>query len=145
MQTGPDDRDQVVTARLRWVLAPIGGLVAWHATLFLGLVAVGVLDSMCPPDEMVSGMCQADWYEPAFDALVAVFSGISAVLVVLVPALIAPTHRLRMAWIAYGVGAAFAIFFALGTSLYPPAAAALLGGATAVAIAHRLWPRNQET
>ena len=135
-----------MTALVRWVLAPIGGLVAWHATLFLGLVAVGVLDSMCPPDKIVSGMCQADWYEPAFDALVAVFAGISAVVVVLVPALIAPTHRLRMAWVAYGVGAAFAICSALGgSSLYPPAAAALLCGAAAVALAHRLWRRKKET
>jgi len=68
-----------------------------------------VLDSFCPPEEMVSGSCQADWYRPAFDALVAAFSGLSAVVVVLAPTLMAPSRRVAVAAVAFGCGAAVAL------------------------------------
>lgn len=129
--------------RLRWVLAVITGFVVWHVVAILGLMAVSVLDSFCPPDQVVSGMCTAPWYDTAFDALVIVFAGLSAVAVVLVPPLVAPTHRWEASLAAYGIGATFAIVFAAGSStLWAPTASALVAGATAILGARALWKRS---
>jgi len=103
------DRDQQATRVLRFTLAPIVAVVGWFVVLFLGLAAVGVLDSFCPPEEMVSGSCQADWYGPAVDALIVAFSGLSAVVVVLAPTLMAPSRKIAVAAVAFGCGAAVAL------------------------------------
>src|SRR5262245_23856301 len=103
---------------LRWLTVPLAGIAVWYVTLLVGFGAVSVLDALCPPQLVVSGLCTASWYEPAFEALLLVCTALVAAGVVLVPALVAPAHRFRVAMIGYGCGATFALYAASGGSMW---------------------------
>lgn len=125
---------------LRWAWVALVGVVVWHLVLILGFAALGVLDDLCPPDQVVSGMCMAEWYDPAVDVLMIVFAGLSAVAVVLVPPLVSPLHRWPTALVMYGLGATFAVVFAAAApKMWAPAASALIAGAASVLVARALW------
>ena len=99
-----------------------------------------MLDALCPRELVVSGACTATWYEPAFYALTVAFSALAAILIVFVPALVAPSHRFGVAILAFACGAAFATYFAaLERSLWGPFVAASVGGSAALWLASTRW------
>jgi hypothetical protein len=124
---------------LRWLTVPLAGVAVWYTTLLLGFGAVSVLDSFCPPELVVSGMCTAPWHEPAVEALVLVFTALVAAGVVLVPAVMAPAHRYRVATIGYGCGAAFALYVASAGSMWRPVLVSAVSGSAALALAAWKW------
>lgn len=119
---------------LRWLLvAP-----SWLVGVTLGLVVAMVLGTLsiqlCPTALLVSGLCMATWY-PAVETLsFCIGAALGAVATVLLPALVAPHFRGRVAIAALGSGAACATWLlaAGGFSLLAPFACALASGAIAV-------------
>src|SRR3989442_8658829 len=124
---------------IRWILVPLSGVATWHAVLVLGILGVDVLDRLCPPDLVVSGMCTARWHAPAVEALILVCTGIVSLGVVLVPATVAPSHRLRVARLAFGFGATFATYFAISAGAWGPFAVAAVAGSAALWLATSHW------
>ncbi len=125
---------------LRWIGVPLSGLAVWYGTLVLGVAAMLVLDALCPPELMVSGACTASWYFPALYGLIMFFSGVVALGIVVVPALIAPAFRFGVAVVAFATGAAFAVYFAAHDwSLWGPFLAAALGGSLGLWAASTRW------
>ena len=140
---GLAERNTAADRVVGWALAAIVGVVAWHLVVILGMFADGLLHDCCPPDQVVSGLCMADWYDPAQDVLVIVFAGLSAVAVVLIPPLVTPSHRWKTALVAYGVGATFALVFAANSAdVWAPAASALIAGAASILVARALWTQR---
>ena len=117
---------------LRWIAAPLVGVLAWYIALVAGIAVASSLDHFCPPDLMVSGMCSAWWHSYAVDVSVVSFAGMAALLVVLSAALVAPSHKLQTAWVAYIVGCLFAVYAVLQTSAFGAFIAALLAGMIAL-------------
>lgn len=128
---------------LRWVAVPLAGVVGWLATLFVGMASIGLLDSLCPPELVVSGACTAPWYDPAFTTLAVAFSFVVAFPIVLAPAATAPTHRFAVAIVAFLCGAAFATYVvAVDYSLWPHFLAAGLGGSISIVLASSRWRQS---
>lgn len=88
-----------------------GAILAWYVALFLGIIAVDIRDSLCPSEYMVSGMCTGIFGKITISALVVFFSGLSALLVVIASALIAPTNKGVVAITALVVGSVVASVF----------------------------------
>jgi hypothetical protein len=122
---------------IRWVAVPISGIAVWYVLLLLGIASVGVLDSLCPAELMISGMCTAPWHAQAFDALVLVYTGLVSAGVILVPAFLAPSHRFYVALAAYAVGACFAIYVATVGSMWAPFVMSAVSGSVALWLSQR--------
>ena len=127
---------------IRWVLVPFAAVAVWFATWTLGFAGMGLLDSVCPQDLVISDHCTADWYSPAILGLMLVCTSIVAFGVVFVPALVAPAHRFRVALVAFACGAAFAIYMASSGELWHAFVVSAISGSAALwVIAPRFRPR----
>ena len=115
---------------LRWILLVPVTYASWLAIVFLTMVAVSSTEkALCPADQFISGVCGDASVRVIADRLLLFGAALSAVTVVAVSAAIAPSHRVIVAWIAYGIGAAIALRFA---AFVPESIAALVGGLLAV-------------
>lgn len=125
---------------VRWILVAPAAIAGWVFALFVGLLVLGFVDSLCPPEEVVSGLCGASWYPFASRAVVCFGAGLSALLVVGLAAWVAPSHREAVSWVCFGLGAAVAILFAGAAPglLSAELVSALGGGLLGVAAAHYL-------
>ena len=119
---------------LRWLALIPACVAAWWLALLVGLCIRSVVNSFCPPELVVSGFCEASWYPAAEDAVICFGVALSAFLVVLTAALVAPTHRVLASKAALVSGSAVAIYFAIGTGAYFALAAAVLAGVLALVV-----------
>jgi hypothetical protein len=116
-----------VTA-LRWILVPVTAFSVWAALLLTGLMGVDVLDSLCPPDLMISGLCTAWWHRPAITGLEMICAGLAAAGFVALPARVAPAHRVNVALVCFVLGALFTVELASSGQMWAPSAVAALVG-----------------
>ncbi len=119
----------------RWLALIPACVAAWWLALFIGLYVRSLIVGFCPPELVdVSGFCEASWYPAAEDAVICFGVALSAFLVVLTAALVAPTHRVLASKAALAIGTVVAIYFAVGTGAYFALAAAVLAGIFAVLV-----------
>ncbi|HEY7189757.1 MAG TPA: hypothetical protein VH436_24540 [Vicinamibacterales bacterium] len=116
----------------RWLLVPVSAVVMWGGVRVLGLEAVHLLDAICPPKLVESGACIAPWHEPSLEALIVIGAGLAAFGIVTVGALIAPSHKLRVAAALFACGAVFAMYIVRAAGLYSPFFTAAGGGSVAL-------------
>ena len=116
---------------IRWMLVPLSAVVVWGGVLLLGLEGVHLLDAVCPPKLVESGACIAPWHEPAVEALIVIGAGLAAFGIVAVGALVAPTHKLRVAAVLFACGAVFAMYV-VRAQLFGPFLTAAAGGSAAL-------------
>jgi hypothetical protein len=122
---------------LRWILLPLVCIAAWFVALFVGIIAHSVAESFCPANRMVSGMCVAPWFETLDAWLIRFFSAFAAALIISSVYFVAPAARHLVAWIVFAVGAAYALWIAVGTSAWGEFMAAGIGGLAAVLLLTR--------
>lgn len=113
---------------VRWLLVPVTAFGVWGGTLLLGIAASSLLDSFCPPDLMVSGICTASWHRPAMAALEMMCAAIAAVGFIALPAAVAPAYRVRVGVVCFVVGGVLTIELAIAGALWAPAAVAAIAG-----------------
>ena len=96
---------------IRWLLLVPSVVAAWYFAVFASIVLREVVVGRCfgsdaPPPEY----CQASWFPREFlgDALLFFGVGLSAVVVVVVAAVVAPSHKRHVAWAALVAGAILA-------------------------------------
>ena len=114
---------------VRWLLVIPFAFIGWYAALFIGMILYSIADSFCPPELMISGSCQASWHEPLIDGLIIFGASLSAVLVILFSAIVAPYKRELVAKTIYIGGVIFAIYAAYETSAWSAFIGAVLSGA----------------
>lgn len=117
---------------VRWLSIAPCAVLAWYATLFAGLAMLFGIQALCPYNDSTSGSCGASWYAYAEWLVMKASVAASAFVVVMTAAVVAPTHRLPVAWLAYVAGAAVATYFVTQTSALGEYIAALLAGLLAV-------------
>lgn len=115
---------------IRWFLAIPGAVAGWYIGVIVALGIRQLGERLCPVEYIVSGLCHAPWSSFVTDFALVVGSLMCGSLVVLLPALIAPSHHHRVAQLAYAAGLAFAAYWLLHGFWLPVAAAALAGGVT---------------
>ena len=119
---------------VRWIVVPLTAFAVWVGTLVVGISGVTVLDSLCPPELMVSGLCTASWHPPALAALEMFCAGIAAIGFVVLPAKVAPAHRARVAVVCFVVGGVLTSGLAVAAALWWPSAVAAIAGIIALRI-----------
>jgi hypothetical protein len=120
----------------RWIAIIPVAVVAWYGCFFVGVMTLFQAGQLCPPDEMVSGLCGAWWYGPLESTIEAAFVALSAIGVVCSSALMAPQHKVRVAWTAYVVGSVVAAWFMASTGALLDFVAAEVVGLAAAVLVH---------
>ena len=128
----------------RWLLVPVAACGIWSVALRSGLAAVGVLDALCPAEEMISGFCTAPWHATSVDVLIVASAAATAFGIVVVCGFLAPANKFTVALIAFLCGAVFAAFAASEGTMWGPFIAAALGGSAGLVVAASRW-RNRVT
>jgi hypothetical protein len=124
---------------IRWLLVLPAAYLAWGVALLFGMLLHGAAQSLCPDDQMVSGMCTAPW-SPQVDRIVTCLgAGTAAALILISSTLMAPSHRLTVAWVTLGIG----VFSATGFALLIGAWLELISAITAGVLA--LWWLRRQT
>ena len=100
---------------LRWICVIPAAYLGYYLALIGGMAALALAESFCPPEMLVSGMCTAEYMRSAEKVLFLLFPGIAAVLVVLLPALVAPARKFAVACVFLAVGSVIATV--MGVSL----------------------------
>jgi len=96
---------------LRWLLLVPSAFIGWYVGLIVALVIHRAHKAICPAHYLVSGMCHAPWTPLVQNSAIIIGSILAGALVVLLPAVLAPSHRMRVAWIAYGLGFLYSMYF----------------------------------
>ncbi len=97
---------------LRWLCVIPASYLGYYLALVGGIAALVVAEIFCPAEAVVSEMCTADYMRPVENTLFIVFPGIAAILVVLLPTLMAPAKKVVVASLFFVVGSAAAIYMA---------------------------------
>ena len=95
---------------LRWLCVIPASYLGYYLALVGGIAALVLAESLCPAEAVVSDMCTADYMGPVEKTLFIVFPGLAAVLVVLLPALMAPAKKVAVAGLFFVLGSAAAIY-----------------------------------
>lgn len=123
---------------LRWMAIFPGIYVSWHLSLIVGMALLAIAEAFCPEDQMVSGLCVAPWFFWVEDAIFLFCAALAAALVVASAALIAPAHRVRVAWVTFIGGCLVAGYLGWSTGAFKELAAAVASGlVTTLVIARR--------
>jgi hypothetical protein len=96
---------------LRWLLLVPSAFIGWYVGLIVSLAIYRAHKAICPAHYLVSGMCHAPWTPLVENSAIITGSFLAGALVVLLPALLAPSHRKRVAWLAYGLGFLYSLYF----------------------------------
>lgn len=120
----------------RWIAVLPAAVLAWYGCFLVGLLTLFHAGQMCPPGQLESGLCGAWWYAPLSATIEAAFVALSAIGVVCIAALVAPRHKVRVAWAAYGGGSLVAAYFAWHTGALLDFAAAEIVGLAAAVLVH---------
>ena len=105
-----------MVTQIRWLAVLPAAVVGWFLALVIGLIVHSGIESLCPRDQMDSGMCVAPWFPYASDAVSAFGAGLAAVLVITLAVLAAPAHRIVVMRTAFVAGLLAAIYMLWQTS-----------------------------
>jgi|GEM_PF-3113680 len=95
---------------LRWLLVVPSAFIGWYVGLIVAMLIYKMNEALCPARFLVSGMCTAPW-SPVMEELAVIVGGaVVGALVVLLPSLMAPNHRKRIALIAYSLSFACSLY-----------------------------------
>ena len=102
---------------LRWILVVPLAICAWYAIFALGMYTNFYVErNFCPPEDIVSGFCHNNEIQMWLKIIRHFFVFLSAVVVVLVATVVAPSNRKRVAWGSFSVGAITATYMSLKTA-----------------------------
>ncbi len=123
---------------IRWLATLVSPIAGYLFAIVGAVVLASGLRRLCPEDKMVSGICTASWYASSELAAISVTMSAGAVLFVLFPSVLAPSHRRAVAIVAFVAGLFLASNFAwqFGWSFFVPLIAAAFSGGVTVLL---LW------
>lgn len=106
-----------MSRQFRWAAVIPSAIVAWFVALFIGMALNAIATKFCPADHLISGHCKAPWFSYVDRGIILFSVALSAVLTVVAPAVVAPTHRVTVAWVAFVIGAVAAIAIGWGMAV----------------------------
>ncbi len=114
----------------RLLLTVPAAIAGWYIGVIVALLLHRAGQWLCPSGHVVSGTCLAPWPSFVSDASLALGSLVCGALTVLLPTLVTPFHRLRVALLAYVSGLTCSVYWLLHGHWMPVILAALAGGLT---------------
>lgn len=100
---------RLLTPWIRWFVTVPAAVAGWWLVVVVAIALHGFVSSFCASQDMVSGACVAPWFLRFETALLYSSIALSAILVVLIPTVVAPAHRGLVAWVALASGAIVAL------------------------------------
>lgn len=140
MELTPRQKRRVV---IRWMWIPPCAILAWYASLLLGIALNSLATLFCPADALIGDFCSAAWFRTVERDIVIGCAGVAALAVVVVSAITAPMFRVRAAAVAFLVAVAVAFNMLSQTNAHTEFTAAVIGGLIGLFVASRL-PQNIE-
>ncbi len=131
---------------IRWFLLIPSAVAAWYVAVFVSVLLREIIVGRCLGSDLPRPeYCQASWFPLEFlsDALLFSGVGLSAVTVVVVAAVVAPSHKAHVAWVALGAGAILATIMGYGTGFVAEAAVAIASGVLAAVVMSRTVMRSR--
>jgi hypothetical protein len=125
---------------IRWLLLVPCAVAAWYFAVVVSVVLREIVVGRClGSDAPLPEYCQASWFPLKFldYALLFLGVGLSAVVVVVVAAVVAPSHKSHVAWVALGAGAILATVMGYSTGAVAEAAVAIASGVLAAVVMPR--------
>ncbi|TCI02412.1 hypothetical protein EZV61_13725 [Corallincola luteus] len=129
----------------RWILVIPAAVLGYMASMFIGMSTLFAFEKFCPPDLVISEMCTAGYMHYVEAICLLLFSSLAAVLVVLLPSLIAPANKQMVAGAAYIVGAVTALYIGLELGAYLVLLSVLASGALTLYLVHRTLTKHALT
>ena len=112
---------------LRMALTVPAGVAGWYIGVIVALLVHQIDQKLCPSEYLVSGTCRAPWSSLVNGIALASGSLVCGALTVLLPTLVAPFHRARVALLAYGLGLTGSAYWLFHGHWVPVAWAAVAG------------------
>ena len=122
-------------AIIRWLWIPPCAILAWYVMLGLGAGLNMLATLFCPADALVGGFCTASWFRTVEHVTVVSSAGLTALAIVVVSAITAPSYRTRTAMAVFVLCVVVAINMLTQTGAYPAVIAAVVGGLIGVFVA----------
>jgi len=132
-------------SKIRWLLIFPICILGWYLAFYLGLLAHGLVWSLCPADQIISGSCVAPWFRVAENSLFVLFTGVSAIFVISLAYLIAPSHKKNTAITALVLGSLVATFMLFKTGAWAGYFSALVCGILSVWMVSGIGRRRRDT
>lgn len=126
---------------LRWPFTILAAILGWYIGVVMALLAHMGLQRSCPAEYVVSQTCHAPWSGFGDVVFLAAGSLVSGTLAVLLPTLVAPCHRIRVARLAYAAGLLSSAYWLAHEFWHPVGCAALAGAVTLWRIQRALSPK----
>jgi MFS family permease len=121
--------------KLRWVLILPSAVAAWFAAFIVGMLTMSMAEHLCPPEKLVSGACDVPWWGYVERSVSSFGAALAAVLVVAAATFVAPSHKRKVAWWSFGIGACVAAL--MGFLFVPELISALVAGGITAAVVSR--------
>lgn len=127
----------------RWLTCIPAALAGYIVGYLAGAFIYEVGEWTCPSEYVVSGMCAAPWSQSLFTVALAIGASVAASLIVILPAMVAPSNRLAVAGITFVLGSLFAAYamFSVGSSILVPGVTAITVGAVSLLCIRTRWMR----
>ena len=123
---------------VRWAAVLPAALVAWHFALLLGVAALSFLESLCPPELVISEMCTASWFQTAEKIVFWLAAALAAGLIVVSVGVVAPAKKVGAASTSLAIGSAMAHWLAVETHAWGEFVSAVVAGGITVLVVRRL-------
>lgn len=122
---------------VRWSLVIPAGFAGYLFAMYLGMFSYIAMESLCPENEMVSEMCVASYMNVVEYVVFVVFPSLAAILVVTLPALVAPRYKTHVAGFAFLAGSSVAIYMGFSIQAWVPLICAIAAGFITLYLASR--------
>ena len=122
---------------IRWLAIVPLAVLAWYATMIFAITIHLQLAKFCVREDFISGICAANWYTIAGDFLLHAGTALSAFLVIVVSATIAPSQKIGITWLAFAIVTLIASYMGHAIGEYAALATTIAVGLGTALLVHR--------
>jgi hypothetical protein len=116
---------------LRWLLVLPVAWLSWIVAAMVALTLYTIAETLCPREQMISGLCTAPWFDHAERAILSLGAGLAAALITVSCTLLAPSHRRVVVVVTLLAGSAIALSMGLKSGHYLALVTAVVAGLAA--------------
>jgi hypothetical protein len=116
---------------LRWLLVPPVAWLSWMVAATVALTLYTIAETLCPREQMISGLCIASWFDHVVRAILCLGAGLAAALITVSCTLVAPSRRRAVMVVTLLAGLAIALSMGLMSGLYLALVTAVVAGLAA--------------
>lgn len=124
---------------LRWALALAATPLLFGGLILLGILLTRAMASVCPEEEVISGLCIHRWYDLGLEGIGYLCSAVMGFGTVLLTASAAPSRKWEVARVAFVLGAAYSVYVWISGIPIMWIVMAGVGGITGLIVSKRRW------